>query len=60
MKNGDAMKELVFKSGDNEGTDVACYNCGKPFAESAAEKGVDNGSVVCTCGGRIAYVVDAE
>jgi DNA-directed RNA polymerase subunit RPC12/RpoP len=60
QKEVDAMKDIVFQSGDDISTDLACYNCGTPFADSAKEKGITAGSVVCTCGGRIAYVVEPE
>jgi hypothetical protein len=43
---GAVMVKLVFQSGDNEGADDVCYNCGKSFADSAAEKDITSGSVV--------------
>jgi len=51
-------EEMVFQSGDDVGTSICCYNCGKPFSESAQEKGVTYGCVVCTCGQRVAYLID--
>lgn len=55
-QTGGKMKDITFKSGDDKGTDVKCYNCGKEFRESVKEEDIENGIVVCDCGGRIAYI----
>ena len=53
--------ETVFKSGDEAGTDVRCYNCGRLFRESKeALSGKVGDFVVCTCGGRGAYIIEVK
>ena len=53
--------EKVFKSGDEVGTDVRCYNCGRLFRDSKdAISGRKGDFVVCTCGGRGAYVIEEK
>ena len=53
--------EKVFKSGDEVGTDVRCYNCGRLFRDSKDAISAKKGDVVvCSCGGRCAYVIEEK
>ena len=48
-------QHYIFKSGDDEGPDVRCYDCGRPFRDSVRGHRVGD-SVTCDCGHRCATI----
>lgn len=58
------IKKMKFRSGNDQAYGLTCCNCGTAYQESVREHGwaIGNGTedgdcVVCTCGGRCAYLV---
>ena len=48
------IQKIYFRSGDDESSDLRCYNCGTPYGEAAVDS-IKFGSVSCPhCGGRCA------
>lgn len=51
--------KAVFRSGDEEGTGVRCYDCGEKFSDALTGNEKIGDFVTCAhCGGRGAYITE--